>query len=344
MSKDAPAPLPALTVSAVAARLGVAPATLRTWDRRYSLGPSSHTAGSHRRYTGADIARLMIMRRLTLEGVAPSEAARIALATAVDSQMSQSFLADDGTYLPAVPISAHASGAVPKGQARPVDILGDGVTAGFTPSQLASRAYDKDIREALLSAATGFDEVGAIRLVQAVSDARGIADTWTQVVKGTVIELMGSSDLVDPGMDPLSVVKTAVMITLRRAARQKADGSTSDQCIMVTAAPDEVSTLGAHVLSAALNQSDASSAVLLGRLEVPVVRDTIKNTNPAVIVVVSWTEPSTDMDTAVDYCLETAADVPLILTGPSWPTETPAGAHRVRTFIGALHEAQAYVS
>ena len=38
--------VPALTVAAVARRLGVAPATLRTWDRRYRLGPSAHLAGS----------------------------------------------------------------------------------------------------------------------------------------------------------------------------------------------------------------------------------------------------------------------------------------------------------
>ena len=69
---------PALTVAAVAARLGVAPATLRTWDRRYGLGPSSRLAGSHRRYGAIDVARLMVMRRLTLDGVAPGEAARIA--------------------------------------------------------------------------------------------------------------------------------------------------------------------------------------------------------------------------------------------------------------------------
>ena len=64
-----------LTVSAVARRLGVAPATLRTWDRRYGLGPSSHEAGEHRRYCAADLSKLMLMRRLISAGVTPADAA-----------------------------------------------------------------------------------------------------------------------------------------------------------------------------------------------------------------------------------------------------------------------------
>ena len=67
-----------LTVAAVARRLGVAPATLRTWDRRYGLGPSSHEAGEHRRYCPLDVAKLMLMRRLISSGVAPCDAAEAA--------------------------------------------------------------------------------------------------------------------------------------------------------------------------------------------------------------------------------------------------------------------------
>ncbi len=68
-----------LTVAAVARRLGVAPATLRTWDRRYGLGPSEHAAGTRRRYSAADVARLDRMRRLTRSGVSAADAARAAL-------------------------------------------------------------------------------------------------------------------------------------------------------------------------------------------------------------------------------------------------------------------------
>ena len=69
-----------LTVAAVARRLGVAPATLRTWDRRYGLGPSSHDPGEHRRYSAKDLAKLTVMRRLIASGVAPADAAIKALA------------------------------------------------------------------------------------------------------------------------------------------------------------------------------------------------------------------------------------------------------------------------
>ena len=68
-----------LTVAAVARRLGIAPATLRTWDRRYGLGPADHEEGSHRKYGPRDVARLMVMRRLIASGVSPADAAESAL-------------------------------------------------------------------------------------------------------------------------------------------------------------------------------------------------------------------------------------------------------------------------
>ena len=68
-----------LSVAAVARRLGVAPGTLRTWDRRYGLGPTKHGAGEHRKYTAADLARLRYMHKLVISGVTPLEAARIAI-------------------------------------------------------------------------------------------------------------------------------------------------------------------------------------------------------------------------------------------------------------------------
>ena len=85
----------ALTVAAVARRLGVAPATLRTWDRRYGLGPTEHSTGEHRRYSNHDLARLTLMRKLVIAGVSPAEAAQRALA--FDGEVSPDAIANSIT-------------------------------------------------------------------------------------------------------------------------------------------------------------------------------------------------------------------------------------------------------
>jgi len=64
---------PRLTVSGAARRLGIAPATLRTWDRRYGIGPTGHARGRHRRYSADDMARLELMQRALIQGAAPAD-------------------------------------------------------------------------------------------------------------------------------------------------------------------------------------------------------------------------------------------------------------------------------
>ena len=69
-----------LSAGEAARRIGVAVTTIRTWDRRYGLGPSYREPGRHRRYSEQDLTRLELMRRLTVDGVDAAEAARIAKA------------------------------------------------------------------------------------------------------------------------------------------------------------------------------------------------------------------------------------------------------------------------
>lgn len=68
------------SISSVAEQLEIAAPTLRTWERRYGVGPKHRTAGGHRRYTEADIARVQFMRELLDSGVSAHDAARVALA------------------------------------------------------------------------------------------------------------------------------------------------------------------------------------------------------------------------------------------------------------------------
>src|ERR1700740_939387 len=76
-----PVPDAGLSAGEAARRIGVAVTTIRTWDRRYGLGPSYREPGRHRRYSEHDLARLELMRRLTIDGVDAGGGARLAQAT-----------------------------------------------------------------------------------------------------------------------------------------------------------------------------------------------------------------------------------------------------------------------
>ena len=67
-------------VGAVSSRLSITASTLRTWERRYGVGPSFRTQGGHRRYNELDIDRVELMRRLVASGVSAQDAARVARA------------------------------------------------------------------------------------------------------------------------------------------------------------------------------------------------------------------------------------------------------------------------
>ncbi|MFE9682261.1 MerR family transcriptional regulator [Streptomyces sp. NPDC006285] len=108
-----------MTTGELARRLGVSPTTLRSWDRRYGVGPAVRADGRHRRWTSRDVAVLEAMCRLTSAGVPPAEAARAAKEGAAGA----------GTAVPAAVLTAdeqtsasgersRAAGALPLGDAR----------------------------------------------------------------------------------------------------------------------------------------------------------------------------------------------------------------------------------
>ncbi|MEU9001432.1 MerR family transcriptional regulator [Streptomyces sp. NPDC048551] len=109
MDPAAPPPEPALSTGAVARRLGVSPTTLRSWERRYAIGPARREDGRHRRWTPGDIARLEEMCRLTARGVPPSEAARAALGAAPAARAGGR----------AAAVTPGGPGALPLGEVRP---------------------------------------------------------------------------------------------------------------------------------------------------------------------------------------------------------------------------------
>ncbi|MFD3701697.1 MerR family transcriptional regulator [Nocardia sp. NPDC058658] len=71
-------PAAGFTVRAVADRLGIPTATLRSWNRRYGIGPAQDRPGRHRLYSDTDIAVLEHMLELIGGGASPAGAAAAA--------------------------------------------------------------------------------------------------------------------------------------------------------------------------------------------------------------------------------------------------------------------------
>ena len=65
------------TVGEVAARLGVAPTTVRMWGERYGLTASERSAGGHRRFTAEDVDLLERFHQAVIAGESPVAAAGV---------------------------------------------------------------------------------------------------------------------------------------------------------------------------------------------------------------------------------------------------------------------------
>ncbi len=105
------------TVRAVAERLGVPTATLRSWNRRYEIGPAQDRPGRHRLYSETDIAVLERMLTLIRGGASPAGAAAAARGPALalgdrDALLAAAFALETSTVSALVESHVRAYGVV----------------------------------------------------------------------------------------------------------------------------------------------------------------------------------------------------------------------------------------
>ena len=350
-------PSPGLAVAAVARRLGVAPATLRTWDRRYGLGPSGRTAGSHRRYTPEDVARLMVMRRLTIEGVAPVDAARAALETEVEALDVGPEVGPQATpAVPAPDAGAHAPRAA-RGHLRALPGGGEGARGadatslpGAAPSTVSARVA------AVIDAALAYDQAGCDALLR-IGAQGDPAAWWTQLVEPAWLRIAQRTVLGTPGEVPELVLATAALRALRdftqafeqamvNAGNPPANHpSRMRKIVLIFAAPDEVVPLAAHALAAALFAKGATARIVTGPASTHRAVELVTMVRPAALVLATTlARPDLGVVHAVHDAFaslpifvgvrrdDSAVDLPLAST-----------VQRVRSFTGLLHEVLAVV-
>lgn len=213
-----------LTVAAVAARLGVAASTLRTWDRRYGLGPTSHEAGSHRRYTPADVARLERMRALTLQGVAPMDAARIALSEPAGDQAAASAGAARGATLA---------------------VVGEGEQILTDPLTLVASALEPDAARVERILGYAIQRMGLIR-------------AFSEVIHPALQLLRDKARVDRPGVEPHALITAIMSQLLGRLTYPKPDAKQP----MVAIISGQHGQLSGQVIAAALAKRGARVCVL----------------------------------------------------------------------------------
>ncbi|SDQ13324.1 MerR family transcriptional regulator [Quadrisphaera sp. DSM 44207] len=293
---------PALTVAAVARRLGVAPATLRTWARRYGLGPTAHEAGAHRRYTLEDLARLIVMRRLTLEGVPPAEAARAAR-------------------------NAGAASALQHAPLEPEELP---AAADRTP---LTRRPSPAGRDLLQRAALALDAAECTRLVRTACERLGPVPAWEQLAEPALRALGRRWEATGPGVDTGTLLAAAVLAALRELP---APPLRTSAVVLLAAADGETESLPLHVLAAAAAASGIAPRVLAPGLPREALAAAVRRTGP-VAVLLHAQHPVRDPG-QLSVLPRLRAPSRLVLSGPGWESvRTPAGrvVDRTPTLEGA---------
>ncbi|MEU6640940.1 MerR family transcriptional regulator [Saccharomonospora sp. NPDC046836] len=263
---------PTLPVAAVARRLGVAPSTLRTWDRRYGLGPSRHTGGKHRRYGPADIVRLELMQRALLRGASTAEAARYAL----DRLPRQ---ADEP---PPSVVPAGDGGIAHTGE----DRRGTGTSSTGTPSTGGPARYARQLSAAALAM-----DVRAVQQLLAEAIATlGVLGAWEGVIH-PVVAALGAGKRGGYGASEVGCLLTECVVGALVRATPVLTESRNLRPVLLASAPGEPDILPVYALAAVLAQRRIITAQFGVPLPVGVLVSAVRRSSPAAVVLWAQTAP-----------------------------------------------------
>lgn len=298
-------PEPALSVGAVARRLGVAPATLRTWDRRYGVGPSGHTTGHHRRYRSLDIARLELMQRALLRGASPAEAARYALGAG--SQAAEPALTAEGAVEPPGDRPAAVIGS-PRG--------GPGGRVLRLPG--ASRAA-RGLGRAVLA----MDSAAAARLLAEAIAAGGVIGAWTEVIRPVLGATAQRWEHSGVGAEFERLLSECVLAALVRAT-EVVDRPRNPRPVLLACVPGERQTLPLRALVAELSRRALGTRMFGAGLPTEAFAAAIRRTAPAVVVLWAATRGYADPG-LIERLPRTRPRARLFLAGAGWPPAAGTG-------------------
>ncbi|MFC8127124.1 MerR family transcriptional regulator [Streptomyces sp. NPDC057302] len=301
----------ALSTGAVARLLGVAPTTVRSWDQRYGLGPDAHTGGKHRRWTATDIARLEQMCALTMAGVPPAEAARIAREGRSSDRAA--------THAPARPGLARRRSRT-------------GLQIGDVRRECKGLA-----RASLRLDATSVDDL----LTTAIA-GYGLVTAWQEVIVPT-LQAVGRKweSSGERYVEVEHLLSWHVAGALRRSSPPIPAGQAAATTLLACV-PGEIHTLPLEALAAALAERGLPVRMFGPAMPAEALVEAVRRTGPAAIGL--WAQSRTTASrplaqyvAAMEWGVRGARRHPLVLTlGPGWAGQTLPGLPRPSGLAEAL--------
>src|SRR5689334_6020691 len=296
--------MPQLSVAAVARKLGIAPATLRTWDRRYGIGPAHPAPGKHRRYSAEDVSRLELMRDALLHGATPAAAAEYAL----------------NTPLP-IPDAAETTP-----QTRRVDRSEPPLPDAGGPARGLARA------------ATALDADAVRRLLNESIAAVGAQITWDLAVRPVLVAIAQRWADTGTGIEIehlLSDCVTAVFSALAASTP-----TTTARPVLLAGMAGDQHQLPIVVLTATLAQRGVTCRSLGTDLPADALVAAIRRTAPAALLLWSQLADTADPDLLTSLP-RTRPGFRIFIGGPGW-ADVAVGPRVVR--LSSLQEATDAIS
>lgn len=299
---------PALSVAGAARGLGVAPGTLRSWERRYGIAPSLHTKGGHRRYSPADLARLHVMHRLVRQGVPPAEAARVALRIDPDTALAD-LLAEAGR--------------------RPSRSPGGGRVLPLPGRARSTRG--------LARAALALDGPSCVRAIGASLRDRGAAATWEELIRPVLAAIGDRWERTGQGVEAEHSFSAIAYAALAEHAG-RVSRARNERPVLLASVPDELHDLPLVALGAALADLGIRSHLLGARTPEDALGEAVQRLGTPVLFLWSQLGP------ARLPALPPMRPAPTVLVGgPGWQERPPGVLHSedLAEAVGAVRAALA---
>jgi hypothetical protein len=314
---------PRLTVSGAARRLGVAPATLRTWDRRYGIGPSGHAHGHHRRYSAADMARLELMQHALVQGAAPAEAARYARAALLPPEVASRGTAS----VPAPPLETPVAPARPDLGPVPVPAA-DPRPPAPAPGERPVRAGGGTLRmpgagpraRGLGRAALAMDPIAVRRIMEESIATNGIVAAWDDVAR-PVLSAVGQRWAASGRGVEVEHLLSECLIAVFGARANARDGvepaGRATRPVLLAGMPSELHVVPLAVLAAVLVDNGIGCRSLGPALPAAALSAAVRRTLPAAVVLWSQLPPTADV-AVVEALPVTRPRFLTFVAGPGW--------------------------